>query len=192
VWIFDLDNTLHDARVHIFPSMHLQIQDFLKKQFGLDDEGASRMRHDFWLRYGTTLRGLIPDGVLRRFVHNQQAYLVPRRGLGLVVGATMVMAGFDRSDDPAAIERLAQSARRLIPALADAPVVEQWTGLRPRLNHGLPIISRLRPGLIVATGHFRNGILLAPITAAAVHALAVQHSAPCDLAPFTCTQLSSS
>jgi putative hydrolase of the HAD superfamily len=59
VWIFDLDNTLHDARVHIFPSMHAQIQDFLKKQFGLDDEGASRMRRDFWLRYGTTLRGLM-------------------------------------------------------------------------------------------------------------------------------------
>ena len=59
VWIFDLDNTLHDARVHIFPSMHTQIQDFLKKQFGLDDEGASRMRRDFWLRYGTTLRGLV-------------------------------------------------------------------------------------------------------------------------------------
>jgi putative hydrolase of the HAD superfamily len=59
VWIFDLDNTLHDARVHIFPSMHAQIQDFLKKQFGVDDEGASRMRRDFWLRYGTTLRGLM-------------------------------------------------------------------------------------------------------------------------------------
>ena len=44
VWIFDLDNTLHDARVHIFPSMHTQIQDFLKKQFGLDDEGACRLR----------------------------------------------------------------------------------------------------------------------------------------------------
>ena len=59
MWIFDLDNTLHDARVHIFPSMHTQIQDFLKKQFGLDDEGASRMRREFWLRYGTTLRGLM-------------------------------------------------------------------------------------------------------------------------------------
>jgi len=59
VLIFDLDNTLHDARVRIFPSMHTQIQDFLKKQFGLDDEGASRMRREFWLRYGTTLRGLM-------------------------------------------------------------------------------------------------------------------------------------
>jgi putative hydrolase of the HAD superfamily len=59
VWIFDLDNTLHDARVHIFPSMHGQIQNFLKKQFGVDDDGASRMRQDFWRRYGTTLRGLV-------------------------------------------------------------------------------------------------------------------------------------
>jgi putative hydrolase of the HAD superfamily len=59
VWIFDLDNTLHDARVHIFPSMHTQIQDYLKRQFGLNDEDAGRMRRDFWLRYGTTLAGLM-------------------------------------------------------------------------------------------------------------------------------------
>ena len=59
VWIFDLDNTLHDARPRIFPSMHAQMQDFLKKEFGVDDEGASRMRREFWQRYGTTLRGLM-------------------------------------------------------------------------------------------------------------------------------------
>ncbi|OGA72100.1 MAG: pyrimidine 5'-nucleotidase [Betaproteobacteria bacterium RIFCSPLOWO2_12_FULL_65_14] len=59
VWIFDLDNTLHDATAAIFPSMHLQINAFLKRQFGVDDEGANRMRRDFWLRYGTTLNGLM-------------------------------------------------------------------------------------------------------------------------------------
>jgi putative hydrolase of the HAD superfamily len=59
VWIFDLDNTLHDATAAIFPSMHLQINEFLKRQFGLDDEGANRMRRDFWQRYGTTLNGLM-------------------------------------------------------------------------------------------------------------------------------------
>jgi putative hydrolase of the HAD superfamily len=59
VWIFDLDNTLHDATAAIFPSMHLQINAFLKRQFGVDDEGANRMRRDFWLRYGTTLSGLM-------------------------------------------------------------------------------------------------------------------------------------
>jgi putative hydrolase of the HAD superfamily len=59
VWIFDLDNTLHDATAAIFPSMHLQINEFLKRQFDLDDEAANRMRRDFWLRYGTTLNGLM-------------------------------------------------------------------------------------------------------------------------------------
>jgi putative hydrolase of the HAD superfamily len=59
VWIFDLDNTLHDARPRIFPSMHDQMNAFLKRTFGVDDEGANRMRREFWQRYGTTLRGLI-------------------------------------------------------------------------------------------------------------------------------------
>ena len=59
VWIFDLDNTLHDATARIFPSMHEQINAFLRRQFGVDEEGANRMRHDFWMRYGTTLNGLM-------------------------------------------------------------------------------------------------------------------------------------
>ncbi len=59
VWIFDLDNTLHDATAAIFPSMHQQINAFLKREFGVDEEGANRMRRDFWLRYGTTLNGLM-------------------------------------------------------------------------------------------------------------------------------------
>jgi len=59
VWIFDLDNTLHDARPHIFPSMHLQIGEYLKRHFGVDDAGADAMRRAFWARYGTTLKGLM-------------------------------------------------------------------------------------------------------------------------------------
>ena len=59
VWIFDLDNTLHDANVRIFPSMHEQINAYLRRHFGLDEEGANEMRRGFWLRYGTTLNGLM-------------------------------------------------------------------------------------------------------------------------------------
>jgi putative hydrolase of the HAD superfamily len=59
VWIFDLDNTLHDATTAIFPSMHTQIGDYLKRHFGVDDEGASAMRQVFWSRYGTTMNGLM-------------------------------------------------------------------------------------------------------------------------------------
>ena len=59
VWIFDLDNTLHDATARIFPAMHDQINAFLRREFGVDEDGANRMREDFWLRYGTTLNGLM-------------------------------------------------------------------------------------------------------------------------------------
>jgi len=59
VWIFDLDNTLHDASAQIFPSMHAQINAYLRHHFGVDEAGANAMRRDFWLRYGTTLRGLM-------------------------------------------------------------------------------------------------------------------------------------
>jgi putative hydrolase of the HAD superfamily len=59
VWIFDLDNTLHDATARIFPAMHEQINAFLRREFGVDEAGANRMRQEFWLRYGTTLNGLM-------------------------------------------------------------------------------------------------------------------------------------
>ena len=59
VWIFDLDNTLHDARARIFPSMHEQINAFLRKRFSVDEAGANVMREHFWRTYGTTLNGLM-------------------------------------------------------------------------------------------------------------------------------------
>ncbi len=59
VWIFDLDNTLHDAATAIFPSMHQQINDYLMRHFGVDQAGADAMRQGFWLRYGTTMNGLM-------------------------------------------------------------------------------------------------------------------------------------
>jgi len=59
VWIFDLDNTLHDARPHIFPSMHAQMNAYLRRRFGLDEAGANEMRRFFWETYGTTLKGLV-------------------------------------------------------------------------------------------------------------------------------------
>ena len=59
MWIFDLDNTLHDARVHIFPSMHRQINAWLKTRLGVDEAGANQLRQKYWRRYGTTLHGLM-------------------------------------------------------------------------------------------------------------------------------------
>jgi len=59
VWIFDLDNTLHDARARIFPAMHDQINAFLRRRFNVDEAGANTMREHFWRTYGTTLNGLM-------------------------------------------------------------------------------------------------------------------------------------
>ena len=59
VWIFDLDNTLHDARARIFPAMHGQINAYLRRRFNIDEGGADAMRETLWRTYGTTLDGLM-------------------------------------------------------------------------------------------------------------------------------------
>jgi glycine oxidase len=75
-------------------------------------------------------------------------------------------AGFDKHTDPPVIQRLCQAAIRLFPALSQARMHESWAGLRPGTSDGLPILGATdTPGYFVATGHFRDGILLAPITA---------------------------
>ncbi len=134
---------------------------------------------------GQLLRFAAPDGLLRHFIHCHHAYLVPRAGAGVVVGSTMTLSGFDKTEDPAAIAQLAANARDLLPALRDAPILETWTGLRPRLASGLPLIAKVRPDLVIATGHFRNGILLTPITASAVVELCDGPPCGVDLLPFS-------
>jgi putative hydrolase of the HAD superfamily len=76
VWIFDLDNTLHDATARIFPSMHGQINAFLRREFAVDEAGADAMRREFWLRYGTTMNGLMRHhGVYpRRFLRETHVF----------------------------------------------------------------------------------------------------------------------
>jgi glycine oxidase len=133
---------------------------------------------------GQLLRFATDDNLMTRFIHCRHVYLVPRRGQGMVVGATMIQAGFDKAEDPRAVAKLAAAAHSLIPRLKDAAIAETWTGLRPRLAHGLPVLATVRPGLTIATGHFRNGILLTPITAEIVSSLVQGRNPPCDLAPF--------
>ena len=119
-----------------------------------------------------------PPNLLKSYIHSTSAYIVPRVDQGYIIGATMVTSGFDRSSDEAAIHQLAAGAGACVPALAGAPIVEQWTGLRPRLANGRPLIDRIRPGLLVATGHFRNGVLLAPLTGDIIHDILMGGSPP--------------
>ena len=132
-----------------------------------------------------TLRG----GTLRHSIMAVDVYLVPRAE-DVAVGATSENAGFDTTIDPQTIERLRQAAVRVYPALAGAPVVRQWAGLRPATPDMLPIIGAdpTQPSLIYACGHSRNGILLAPETARVVSRLALGAPAGADLSPFAVTR----
>ena len=81
--------------------------------------------------------------------------------------------------------RSSRMARTVIPALADAPVTGSWSNFRPFTEDHLPVLGATRVrGLVLATGHFRNGILLAPITAHAIAELIATGKASIDLAPF--------
>jgi glycine oxidase len=111
-------------------------------------------------------------------LRSPEVYLVPRGGGQIVIGATVERVGFDRRVDPLTIRRLQAQAAELWPPIASAPVVESWTGLRPGTSDGLPMMgSAGSPHCWVATGHFRNGILLAPATGLIVRQL-LQGSPP--------------
>ncbi|MEX1256296.1 MAG: glycine oxidase ThiO [Gemmatimonadota bacterium] len=100
-------------------------------------------------------------------IESEDVYLVPRDDGRVLVGATMEEAGYRIENTAAGIRRLLEGAIRLAPHLADAPLTEIWSGLRPGTSDGNPLIGPdpELEGLLIATGHFRNGILLAPITA---------------------------
>jgi glycine oxidase len=112
-------------------------------------------------------------------------YLVPRRSGRLLVGSTMEHAGYDCHPTGAGTATLLAAAQRLVPALAQARLLATWAGLRPGSPDGLPSIGHGPvPGLMVATGHLRNGVLLAPITARLIADLAQGRAPGLDLAPF--------
>jgi glycine oxidase len=103
---------------------------------------------------------------VRALVHGRTCYLVPRDDGGLVVGATMDERGPDLSVPLGGLADLLEDARRVVPALDEYSVLETAPGLRPGSPDNGPIVGRTRvDGLLLATGHFRNGILLAPLTA---------------------------
>jgi glycine oxidase len=104
---------------------------------------------------------------LDRTVESARCYLVPRKDGRIVVGATVEEAGFAPGPTLSGVATLAAAAVEALPALADLPLLETWSGFRPGTADALPILGEDPdlPGLFYATGHYRNGILLAPITA---------------------------
>jgi glycine oxidase len=105
-------------------------------------------------------------GDVRRVLWGPNGYLVPWPDGTVLVGATIEDVGFDESHTEDAVRQLRTAAAELVPSLADAPMTSVRTGLRPRGPDDLPMLgpSRAVPGLFYATAHYRNGVLLAPLT----------------------------
>ena len=135
---------------------------------------------------GQILRLAVPPGAapflgraVRGLVRGAHVYLVPRDHGELVVGATVEELGFDAQVTAGGVYELLRAGRELVPGIAELPLTEVHAGLRPGTPDNAPIIGPTDlPGLIAATGHYRNGVLLTPVTADAVAHLLAEGDLP--------------
>jgi glycine oxidase len=119
-------------------------------------------------------------------VRTPSVYIIPRSDGRILLGATVEEAGFDKQVDPDTIQRLYREAKRAAPILEDTRIHEAWAGLRPGSPDNLPILGETAlPGYFAATGHYRDGIMLAPATANAMADLIAGQQPEIDLAPFS-------
>ena len=103
---------------------------------------------------------------LTHVLRSDHGYVVPRADGRIIAGSTLENVGFNKETTQEGLRKILDAAVALAPALAGAEIVESWAGLRPGSPDQLPIIGPTDiPGLLIATGHYRNGILLAPVTA---------------------------
>ncbi|HET6567465.1 MAG TPA: glycine oxidase ThiO [Rhodothermales bacterium] len=127
-----------------------------------------------------------PPFALAHVVRGPQAYLAPKSSGRLVVGATMEEMGFDTRVTAGGLYRLLEGAWEVVPGIYDLPVTETWAGLRPGTRDNAPLLGwSSAPGVMMATGHFRHGILLTPITAEAIAQLLLRGETSPLLAPFS-------
>ena len=124
--------------------------------------------------------------LIEHVVWGPGVYLVPRRDGRLLIGATVEEQGFNADLTAGAMMDLLRSAWELLPGIYELPIVEQWAGFRPASRDDAPILGPTAvEGLVMATGHHRNGILLAPITAQAVGQHILEGGLPPVAARFT-------
>jgi glycine oxidase len=125
--------------------------------------------------------------LLHRMIVTMECYLVPRAGRRVLVGATVERVGFDVRTTPSGINGLLDAARRVVPEFGEANLVETWAGLRPGTPDDLPILGADPhiSGVYYATGHFRNGILLSPVTAELMAELIADGKTSYDVLPFS-------
>jgi glycine oxidase len=105
-------------------------------------------------------------GFARQVIYSSPGYIIPRRDGRLLAGSTSEHVGFDKRVTEAGIDAIRSMAIEIAPALQNISIIDSWAGFRPRAKDDLPVLGPVEdvPGLFYATGHYRNGILLAPIT----------------------------
>jgi glycine oxidase len=112
-------------------------------------------------------------------------YMVPRLDGRLICGATVEEKGFDTTLTAGGILTLLEAAWRAVPAIEELPIDEMWVGHRPGSRDDAPILGRAAlDGLVYATGHHRNGILLAPVTADAIAKFVIEGTLEPAIRPF--------
>jgi glycine oxidase len=133
-----------------------------------------------------TLRGPAEEPACERIVAGERVYMVPRADGRLIVGATVEERGFDTAVTAGGVHELLREAYRVIPEIAELELVEASAGLRPGSPDNAPLIGAGdAEGLLLATGHFRNGVLQAPATADSIAALLAGEKPPVDLDAFS-------
>jgi glycine oxidase len=112
-----------------------------------------------------------------QIIYGRHMYLVPRPDGETLIGATVEDVGFRKEVTLEGLEELIQAGRQIAPGMMGQPVIRTWAGLRPGSPDGLPLVGPVDglPGLILAVGHYRNGILLAPMTGVLVKQWLVDH-----------------
>lgn len=147
------------------------------------DTSAGKLQSDrYVLATGAWTRSLLPlpikpikgqmlsvfdgDRKLQRVIYAPSCYIVPRQDGTIVIGATVEDNGFSQGNTAAGIAQLLNRAIAVYPAIADMQITETWWGFRPHAPNEVPLLGASDyENLILATGHYRNGILFAPITA---------------------------
>ncbi len=127
-----------------------------------------------------------PGPLIQYVIRTPEVYIIPRSDGRIVLGATVEEAGFDKRVDPDTVQRLHQAAANVAPVIGTMRIHEVWAGLRPGTPDDLPILGPTAlPGYFAATGHYRDGILLAPITAHVMSQLLRGREPDFDLGPFS-------
>ncbi|MGH1591237.1 glycine oxidase ThiO [Methylobacterium phyllosphaerae] len=131
------------------------------------------------------LRTTARTGTLGRMIWTEQVHMAPKGDGQLIVGATVEDCGFRPGVTAGGLYALLEGARRVLPGIEEMEVEAVWSGYRPTSDDDAPILDELAPGLVAATGHHRNGYLLAPVTADAVADLVLRGTLPEVARPFT-------